>query len=206
MRVTPLLFALCLLPACKSDPPEIPPEKMETMEGVPIDEMKHLLGGEVVVTPRTPTGGSGISALARGVVDAPPAKVWPILRDCQHFSEFLPRTKSSRASKAADGAPLCHVEIDMPFPLDDAFATTRSVIETLPGGGFKRTWTLVKGDYHRNNGSWAVKPMTGGTRSLLEYTIDLDPKASVPDAIAQRAQASALPKVFEAVRERVKGR
>ena len=77
--------------------------------------------------------------------------------------------------------------------------------EILPGGSFKRSWSLIKGTYKRNNGSWIVKPWgPSGSESLLIYAIDLDPDTSVPDFIIRKAQTSTLPDLFEAIRRRVR--
>ncbi len=168
-------------------------------------DQARLERGEVVITPLQPTGGEGIAALARALVEAPPAAVWPVVRDCQHFSAFMPRTKVSRRSDDQGDEFTCFVEIEMPFPLSNLKSTTRSTVAPLPGGGHVRRWTLVSGDYERNGGSWAVKPWgASGQRSLLEYRVDVKPKMAMPDAIAQRAQSSSLPKLFEAIRVRAR--
>jgi ribosome-associated toxin RatA of RatAB toxin-antitoxin module len=168
------------------------------------DHRAQLEKGEVVVTLLEPTGGDGIAALARAVVDAPVAKVWPVVRDCQHFQSFMPRTKESRVSDAAGDQFTCYVEIEMPFPLSNLKASTRSTVRELPGGGHERRWALESGDYERNSGSWTVKPWAEGKKALLEYRIDVKPNSSVPDAIARRAQSSSLPEMFDAIRQRAR--
>ena len=60
----------------------------------PQDSAK-VSSGEVVIRRLPPTDGDGVAARAFAVVKAPAKKVWPVLRDCQHFKEFLPRTKES---------------------------------------------------------------------------------------------------------------
>ena len=93
----------------------------------------------------------------------------------------------------------------MPFPFSDLWADVKSVEEVVPGGAFKRSWSLIKGTYKRNNGSWIVKHWgPSGSESLLIYAIDLDPDTSVPDFIIRKAQTSTLPDLFEAIRRRVR--
>ncbi len=163
--------------------------------------------GEVVVKRLTPTDDSGVSARAYGVVDAPPAEVFPVVRDCAYFHEFMPRTKNSKLVSQEGPVAICEVEISMPFPISNLVATTRSTNKELPGGGFERRWSLVEGDYNRNNGAWEVTPWgADGKKTLLVYWLDVDPKVMVPDAIIRRAQTGSLPDVFEAVRKRVSER
>ena len=170
----------------------------------PQDSAK-VSSGEVVIRRLPPTGGDGVAARAFAVVKAPAKKVWPVLRDCQHFKEFLPRTKESVLKSRVGLTSVCYTKIDMPFPFSDLWADVKSVEEVVPGGAFKRSWSLIKGTYKRNNGSWIVKPWgPSGSESLLIYAIDLDPDTSVPDFIIRKAQTSTLPDLFEAIRRRVR--
>ena len=43
-----------------------------------------------------------------------------------------------------------------------------------------------------------------GARTLLVYQLDMDPDTVVPDFLLRRAQSAAAPKVFEAIRRRVR--
>ncbi len=184
-----------------ADPVKADAGATDTVSG---EHRAALEKGEVVVTLLEPTGGEGIAALARAVVDAPVEKVWPVVRDCQHFQSFMPRTKESRVSDAAGDQFTCYVEIEMPFPLSNLKASTRSTVRELPGGVHERRWALESGDYERNSGSWTVKPWAEGKKALLEYRIDVKPNSSVPDAIARRAQSSSLPEMFDAIRQRAR--
>ncbi len=159
--------------------------------------------GEVVVVPLEPTDGSGVTAWAAALVNAPVEKVWPVVRDCAHFSRFMPRTKVSRLLRQDGNTLDCMVEISMPFPISNLWSHVRSTLKELPGGGHERRWRLLKGTYKRNNGAWIVQPWEGdASRSLLLYQIDVNPDIFVPDAIIRSAQTGSLPDVFEAVRKR----
>jgi carbon monoxide dehydrogenase subunit G len=166
------------------------------------DETTKLEGGGVVVHEVKPTDNRGIGVESMGLIDAPSQEVWPILRDCEHFAKFMPRTKSSAATKE-DGVALCHVELRLPFPLTDLWSDTRSVQREEPAGHFHRAWTLVRGTYHRNSGSWSVLPWSDGKKTLVVYAIDSDPAMIVPDAILRSAQTGSLPEVFASIRKRV---
>jgi ribosome-associated toxin RatA of RatAB toxin-antitoxin module len=165
-------------------------------------QTKMLEDGKVIVRRLEPTGGTGVAARAVGLVDAAPTVVWPVIRDCQHFSKFMPRTTSSKLIERTGNVAVCEVVVDMPFPFDDLTSVVKST-ETEKAGSFARTWALVSGTYNRNQGTWEVHPWKGG-RSLLVYQLDIDPKISIPDAIIRKAQTGSLPDVFEAVRKRSK--
>lgn len=166
-------------------------------------ETRQLEAGETVIHEARPTDNKGIGVRAFGLIDAPSAEVWPVLRDCQHFSLFMPRTKES-SIKEEEGGPLCHVELRLPFPLMNLWSDTRSVHREEPAGHFLRAWTLVRGTYRRNNGSWSIVPWGAeGKKSLVVYFIDSDPSILIPDAILRSAQTGSLPDVFAAIRKRV---
>jgi hypothetical protein len=168
------------------------------------DEVKRLDKGEVVTRNLTPKDNKGVAALALGVIDADTATVWPVVRDCQHFKHFMPRTKGSALKQDPTHGPLCRVELSMPFPLTDLWSETKSVMREEPAGHYLRSWSLVTGTYHRNDGSWTLVPWgQDKSKTLLVYAIDSDPKLLVPDALIRAGQTGSLPDVVKQVRKRV---
>ena len=167
------------------------------------DEKKKLDEGGVVVHDRKPTDNTGVSGEALGVIDAPATEVWPIVRDCEHFSQFLPSTRTSW--KRTDGEDtICYDEISLPFPLTNLWAETKSVARESPAGHFQREWSFVKGTYKRNRGGWTVVPWgADGKKSLVVYMVDSDPTLLVPEFILRAAQGGSLPQVFVGIRRRV---
>lgn len=167
------------------------------------DEKKKLDSGGVVVHDRKATDNKGVSGEAIGIIDAPSSEVWPIVRDCEHFSQFLPSTKTSW--RKADGEDtICFDEISLPFPLTNLWAETKSVGRESPAGHFKREWSFVKGTYKRNTGAWTVVPWgPEGKQSLVVYMVDSDPALLVPEFILRAAQGGSLPQVFVGIRKRV---
>ena len=167
------------------------------------EQLKKLSDGEVLIQPRKPAGGEGVSFIAHALFKVPVERVWPVLRDCAHFEKFMPRTKKSSMKTRADGGILCSVELSMPFPFKNLSSTVKSAQEQLRGGGFRRSWTLVEGTYKRNAGSWMVTPWKGDPAiSLLTYEVDVNPNVSLPDFIIRKAQTGTLPDVFAAVKKR----
>jgi hypothetical protein len=73
-----------------------------------------------------------------------------------------------------------------------------------PPGHYSRVWTLLRGTYKRNDGSWTVVPWgADAKKTLVVYWVDSDPKMAIPDPILRGAQTGALPDVFKAIRKRV---
>ena len=173
-----------------------------TLPSFTADETRKLEAFETVVHEMKPTDNKGIGVESFGLIDAASTEVWPVLRDCEHFASFMPRTKDS-AMKDENGVALCHVELKLPFPLMNLWSDTRSVQREDPVGHFHRAWTLVRGTYRRNSGSWSVLPWSDGKKTLVIYTIDSDPIMLIPDGILRSAQTGSLPEVFAAIRKRI---
>lgn len=167
-------------------------------------EKKKLDSGEVVVHELKPTDGRGVCGRAMGVIDAPSSEVWPIARDCEHFSKFLPETKTSKRT-IVDGETICFDELRLPFPLTNLWAETKTVAREEPAGHFHRDWSFVKGTYKRNKGAWTVVPWgEAKDKSLVIYYVDSDPAMLVPDFILRGAQVGSLPKIFSGIKKRLK--
>lgn len=169
-------------------------------------QRETLRTGEIVYLSLEPRGGSGVAMRACGLIDAPPGQVWPVLRDCGDYQEFLPGVERSELVSREEGVAVCDTFIDLPFPLSGLHSVTRVRERELgEGGGFERQWTLLRGSYQRNEGSWRLLPWSAdGSRTLAVYELDMDPETIVPDFLLRRAQASTVPRVFEAIRKRVR--
>lgn len=166
-------------------------------------ETKKLEANEVVIRELKPTDNRGVSGETLGVVDAATTEVWPVVRDCEHFSTFLPSTKTSSRKTVGEDS-ICFDEISLPFPLINLWAETKSVAREEPAGFFRREWSFVKGTYRRNRGSWTVVPWgADGKKSLVVYFVDSDPAILIPDVILRAAQGGSLPQIITGIRKRV---
>jgi ribosome-associated toxin RatA of RatAB toxin-antitoxin module len=165
----------------------------------------ELRAGRVVYIEQKPAGGEGVALTACGLVDAPPAEVWPVLRDCEEYEHFLPGVEHSALKSREGNVALCEALIDLPFPLGDLRSVERAVESELAGGGFERRWSLEHGTYRRLEGSWTLLPwVDDARRTLAVYQLDMDPESVVPDFLLRRAQSATAPGVFSAIRERVR--
>ncbi|MEZ4437397.1 MAG: hypothetical protein R3F65_33810, partial [bacterium] len=120
------------------------------------------------------------------------------------YHRFMPRTEKSEVRGSGPDMQQCFVEIDMPFPFDNLWSVVEARHSEGADGSFVRRWTLIKGTYRRNSGSWSLYPYDEGQKTLLVYQLDADPDVSLPDWVISSAQSGTLPDLFEAVRKRVR--
>ena len=168
-----------------------------------LGDTERLEQGDLVMLPRS-RGESDLAVRTAALIGAEPSQVWSAVRNCEHFDEFMPRMKRSVEESREGNTTLCRFEVSLPFPLSNLHSEIRSVERHLPDGGFQRSWSLVRGDYERNRGSWTLLPWgADGAHTLAIYEIDLKPNLFVPDFLIQKLQARTLSDMFDALRHRV---
>ena len=160
--------------------------------------------GHISVKSYEVKGSDAPKIVVKAVINAPIEKVWDVVSDCRHYKQRFDRIESSRLVKTQGNQHFCEVEIDMPFPLSNLKATTKAIHTESPDAKARR-WTLVKGDYKTNTGSWELTKFRGGAqRTFAVYTIHADPNTSVPDWVRTKAQKSALPDMIKRLQKEAK--
>jgi len=169
------------------------------------DVLARLDKGEVVVSSEEVKGSGIPRAIAEGVIEAPPEKVWSLIDDCANYSKTMVRIAASKLIERDGGTVVCEVTANLPFPLPNLTSRTMATHTVEPGVKYERAWTLIKGDYHQNSGRWLLTPFKGDPkRTRARYELHIDPKIHVPDAFIASGQKKTLPDLFEKLRSQVK--
>jgi ribosome-associated toxin RatA of RatAB toxin-antitoxin module len=132
---------------------------------------------------------------AKAVLSQPPEKVWKVISDCSKYKGRMARVVAARLVKKEGNKHTCEVTVEMPFPFSNLTATTEATHEES-AEGMSRRWKLVKGDYKRNEGSWEIKPVDGGKKSEVTYTLHVEPNITLPNSIIEAAQKKSVPDLF----------
>jgi ribosome-associated toxin RatA of RatAB toxin-antitoxin module len=168
-------------------------------------DMKALERGEVLVKVQEVKGSEAPRAIVTAIIDAPPEDVWRLVSDCKRYSKIFDRIKRSKLLEQKGSEYVCEVEVELPFPFSNLVGVTRAIHTVEAGKEWRRAWTLVRGDYHTNTGSWVLKPHgADGKKTLAVYTVHADPKNAVPDWLRNKAQKSTLPDMMKRLRVEVK--
>jgi len=152
-----------------------------------------------VVTSVPVAGSTEAEHVMRAVVESPPASVWKVVSDCNHYKDHLPHIAAAAELSRAGNVVTCQVTVAMPFPTSNLTAITEAVHTEGPDG-MSRKWHLVSGDYEFNDGSWTIAPYRGGAASLVTYRLHVKPRTAIPGFIRNLAQEKALPDLMERVR------
>lgn len=132
---------------------------------------------------------------AKAVLSQPPEKVWGVISDCSKYKGRMPRIAAAKLLKKEGNTFTCEVTVEVPFPLSNLTAVTEATHQEGPDG-YSRRWKLVRGDYKRNEGSWEIKPLEGGKKSEVTYTLHVEPNTALPSSILEAAQKKAIPDMF----------
>lgn len=166
------------------------------------DTDKKLEAGEVIISNEKVEGYDLPRVSAIGVIEAPPEKVWAIVEDCENYEKTMVRIADAKLLERDGGTVICRVTADLPWPVPDLTSETRAVHTVEPGVRWERKWTMIKGDYRANTGSWTLTPYKGDPkRTLARYQLHIDPKIHVPDSFITSGQRKSLPDLFEKLRK-----
>lgn len=146
-----------------------------------------------------------------GVIDAPPDKVWKVIRDYEHMTTQMPYTEEAKVlERQADDKEILFYSVTH-LPLVSRRDYVIRLTDESKDGTFKVTWVETKHakapareGFVRtpvNRGMWLLEPREGGKKTFVTYVLVLDPGGSVPDWLANRANALAVPTLFAAVRK-----
>ncbi len=156
---------------------------------------ERLERGEVLI--RTKREGPFERVRAVALLDAPPARVWPLIDRCADYHRTMLRILKSTEVWRRGRRVRCRVVLDMPFPLADVTTETEAIHTVRPGKLWRRTWHQVAGEMRVNEGSWTLRPHDGGRKTLVVYQVMAEPKVAVPDVIRRAARHKTLPALFE---------
>jgi len=109
-------------------------------------------------------------ATAAVTIDAPPGRVWDVLTDFESYPEWMPQTSDVTVLDSSGDTQ--QVELNLEFNL----VITKKVgytIEYRDCGHHRMEYSLVEGDFSRNEGYWVVHPY-GAHQSILYYANYVD--------------------------------
>lgn len=162
-----------------------------------------LARGEILIELTEHPGSEAKEGCVVGYIPAAPRAVFEVLQDAASYDEYMPRVRSSEVSAGRGGVVLNRQVLELPFPIGDRRFTIRLLSESLENGTLRLSWTYVpgSGNVKDTRGYWLVEPWRNGSR--VTYVLWSDPGGAIPKWAVNRASRRTLPRVVEALRERV---
>ena len=175
-------------------------------------EVQPTPTGEVWVEMVSAGSGKPREGVGRGVIEAPPERVFRALADYAHWEEFMPFLERSAVHPQPDGAAVSEHVMNLPSPVGERRYRVRFTqkVETGPEGPKKGTiwriaWSYVPGsgnvDDHR--GSWTLTALGPG-KTLAVCRLFTDPGGLTPRWAVDRGTGKMLPWIFHGLRQHVR--
>lgn len=182
-------------------------KKGPTGENLTAKELKKLKEGDVLYALIDNEDNPVKKGVAVAVVEAPPAKVFATIGDYENFKDFMPYVAKTKVDSREPPVTTVSYWLEFPLGLSGRNYQLKLTDGTKQVDGVKvwvSDWVYTgKGNIIDTTGSWEISPW-GKDHSLARYTVFTDPGGSFPTWIKNKAAGVALPKVLNAVRDRVK--
>jgi uncharacterized protein YndB with AHSA1/START domain len=150
--------------------------------------------------------------VGRGVIEAPPERVFRALADYAHWSEFMPFLTRSGAQGQPDGSVEGDHVMKLPAPSGERHYRVRfhQRVETGAAGGptgkaWKIEWSYVpgSGNVEDHHGSWTLTSQGPG-RTLAVLRLYTDPGGLTPRWAVDRGTAETIPWIFHGLRQQTR--
>ncbi len=136
---------------------------------------------------------------AVAIIDAEPRDILGVIIDYVHFSEFMPRVKSTEVFYQTTDSVFYLANVVMPWPLDDIWYKLAVTIDTLEN---RTKWRMISGSILDTRGSWTLTKEQKGTRVVYHVEALLD--SSFPEFAIEIAQKKTVNDIIMAVRNRAR--
>jgi uncharacterized protein YndB with AHSA1/START domain len=161
--------------------------------------------GDVWVEAASPGAGKPREGVGRGVIEAPPERVFRALADYGHWSEFMPFLQRSAASPQPDGSTAAEHVMKLPAPTGERHYRVRFRQRAEPGKSWTIEWAYVpgSGNVKDHHGSWTLTPLGPG-RTLAVLRLYTDPGGLTPQWAVDRGTRETIPWIFHGLRQHVR--
>jgi carbon monoxide dehydrogenase subunit G len=159
---------------------------------------KRLANGEVIVGLKK----QGATGFVTGtiLINAPPAKVWPIMVNPYEFmGRISPRMKRVEVVLDKPDCSVLKITLDMSILMPNFTYVVESSYKNCERITFERTAGLPK----VFKGTWDISPIDGGKKTRLDYATYVDPGFFVPQWLIREGMKNELPHILKAFRDRV---
>ena len=153
--------------------------------------------GQVVV--REETDGHGLKRVAAAVlIQAPPEQIWNVMVDCDRALEFAPGLKGCKVLERHEDSDIIEHHVKFSWLIPEVRYVFLARYDRFKRIDFHR----VSGDLRALAGAWVLEPVNSH-RTLVLYSVYIDPGFFVPQWMVRLVLKRDLPELLLALRRRV---
>ncbi|MEM8953667.1 MAG: SRPBCC family protein [Verrucomicrobiota bacterium] len=158
-----------------------------------------LQTGEVVIIEQDDGKENGPQHVVAGIlIDAPVKVVWDAIADKEGAPEYVENLKSAKILKNHPDYQLIEQKMKLSFLLP-AFTY---VVRHTPTPHSRVDFVRESGDLKHIEGYWRFIPVAEGKKTVLIYSLFVDPGMLIPQAIIRGSMKKSLPEVLMILQER----
>jgi uncharacterized protein YndB with AHSA1/START domain len=164
---------------------------------------RRLADGEVVVEAATASDPERPRGRVRAAVliKAKPEAIWAAITDCREALRFVP---GLRLCRRIDGAPDGRwADIEQEINYSWYLPTVHNVLRADCDPPRRIDFHRVSGDLEQEEGTWLLTPTAGGSATVVEYEMYLDPGFWAPRWLVNRTLRKDVPGALAGLRERL---
>jgi len=161
--------------------------------GPDLPDWNRLSQGDVVVSR------SHRNVQAAILLDAPAERIWDVMVDCEGAPGFVPGLRECKVVERGDGWEVLQHRVRISSLLPQVTYRFRATYRRPERIDFVRT----SGDLKAMEGSWVLVPVEDGRRTVVRYSVYLDPGFLAPQWLVRQALRHDLPDLLRALRRRV---
>lgn len=152
-------------------------------------DWSRLSQGQVVIRQHIPPSGSIPAVEARILVPQPPEKVWTVVANPQRLMSQERKVKKI-TMLAQQGN---RQQVAFTVAMTRLLPTFDYVLQQDLSPPSQLTFKRLSGSFRDIQGSWRLTPAENGTKTILSYTLKLDPGPLVPRGMLLSAVKADLP-------------
>jgi ribosome-associated toxin RatA of RatAB toxin-antitoxin module len=162
-------------------------------------QLLQLENGEVLVGVQQTGQASGGMVEATILIDAPAESVWQVMVNCPDSPTFVPGLVACRVLESGENWEIIRQEVKWTWFLPKLSYVFRAIYQAHKQIDFVR----IEGDLRDMKGTWRLIPFDQGRRTLVRYSVFLDPGFFIPQWVVRQALKADLPAVLRALRTKV---
>lgn len=163
------------------------------------NELERLSEGEVLVRVVRSDNGREKSVQAAVLIDSHPRHIWKIMLDCNNAPAFVPGLKSCKLLEKRETTEIIEHQVKFTWLLPKVSYVFRATYQHFKRIDFEK----ISGDLKEFKGHWVLDQMEGSQKTIVLYSVYLDPGFFVPQWLVRKALKKDLPAVLLALRNRV---
>ena len=162
-----------------------------------LSESESLARGQVVIHQNQPTTPQDVPSVeAKILIARPPAKVWTVVSDPEKLMGNEAKVRKVKVVSRSPGKQNVAFSVVM-APFLPAFNYV--LLQELVPPSLLR-FHRISGSFRDVQGSWHLSPIDNGNKTVLTYTLKLDPGPFVPKSLLLPAVKSDLPNMMRSVK------